>query len=405
MAHKTEKWEELCFDKKRKMFYCQVTAYWKDKSQVIMKKYENGDTYLSNNINFWSAAGWLVSFEGEISNTYYGGKNIVPKNVLKKCNCKCNFWARSKNNINWAQLSDEHPEFKYLFRKMHINGPISLILKLINAYRNHPEIEPLVEAEQYKIAADKRLMKMSLSKRKEIINVIKDIQAPMLDLSIILYCNKHKIKYNDYEAYRECGGDLRLVNLLSAQKVSFRFYRDYVKTAKEMKHNVDDEYWKYPKSVAELHDRVMEEKKAVEEAKNLERKRLLEDSAKALRKTAIRTATTINGYKIFIPTNLDQVKFAADKLKQCLITAGYDKKMFLDYESLLVFIWQDDNKPLATAEITWDKKIAQFYADESDRYNCKPTPELYTVLNTWLADAKLIKPRKRGTYGKIIATA
>ena len=39
--------------------------------------------------------------------------------------------------------------------------------------------------------------------------------------------------------------------------------------------------------------------------------------------------------------------------------------------------------PVATAEVKNDGKIGQFYADERDRSNCLPTPEVKAVFEKW----------------------
>ena len=72
-------------------------------------------------------------------------------------------------------------------------------------------------------------------------------------------------------------------------------------------------------------------------------------------------------------------------LSQCLITAKYDKK-FANGEIILVFIKKDE-VPIATMEVV-GKKIKQFYADEGNKENCRPTPEIKALGEQWLENYK-----------------
>ena len=47
--------------------------------------------------------------------------------------------------------------------------------------------------------------------------------------------------------------------------------------------------------------------------------------------------------------------------------------------------------PIATAEVYYNKKVGQFYADEHDHNNCTPTKEVNDVFYKWL---ETFKPKK-----------
>lgn len=60
---------------------------------------------------------------------------------------------------------------------------------------------------------------------------------------------------------------------------------------------------------------------------------------------------------------------------------------------ILVFI-KKDNQPVATAELFYNKKVGQFYGNETNRENCKPNDEVKKVFYEWLENVKIPKPKK-----------
>lgn len=60
-------------------------------------------------------------------------------------------------------------------------------------------------------------------------------------------------------------------------------------------------------------------------------------------------------------------------------------------KALLLFV-RCNGRPMATAELDNSGKIVQFYADEHDRENMKPTPEAESAVNEWI---KKFKPKFR----------
>ena len=69
-------------------------------------------------------------------------------------------------------------------------------------------------------------------------------------------------------------------------------------------------------------------------------------------------------------------------MHQCLITCDYHIK-YANSEKILVFI-KRNNKPYATAEITKDKQVKQFYLNEKNRDKCHPNDTLREKLNMFL---------------------
>ena len=156
--------------------------------------------------------------------------------------------------------------------------------------------------------------------------------------------------------------------------------------AKRVGHDVEDEYWKYPNDLKKAHDKDMKEQKALDKAKN----KVKELKLQAVVKDMLKFNENVDGYDIFIPDNYDVIKKQCDVLYQCLLRCGYDEKM-IKQDIILVFI-QKDGKPIATAEVKYDKKVGQFYADEHNRGNCLPSKDVEDAFNKWLAD---FKPKKK----------
>ena len=82
------------------------------------------------------------------------------------------------------------------------------------------------------------------------------------------------------------------------------------------------------------------------------------------------------------------------ELHQCLIWANYIDKV-IKQTSLIVMIWDLEDKPIATAELAYNKEVLQFYGDEHDRFNCNPNEEIQNVLNKFLSSIENVTFRKR----------
>ena len=78
----------------------------------------------------------------------------------------------------------------------------------------------------------------------------------------------------------------------------------------------------------------------------------------------------------------------ASVLNQCIIRMNYIDEVNKNY--VLFFILKG-NTPIATCEVTnlLEKKIGQFYADEHDRTNCLPTPEVRNAMLKYLDELKV----------------
>ena len=166
-------------------------------------------------------------------------------------------------------------------------------------------------------------------------------------------------------------------------------YKDYLSMADKVGHNIEDEYWLFPNDVNKAHDKVMEELKNVQATATALKGDYLKAVSQAM---ADEFNATVDGYDIFIPTDMETITKQCDTLYQCLIRNNYVTKV-LNQEEILVFVWKD-GQPIATAEVFYDKKLGQFYGDErghSRGESCLPSEEVQAAFNKWL---ELFEPKK-----------
>lgn len=374
------------YDKRKKQFYCCYNAKYKDKTLDVIKKYEDGSIY-SRNVYFSYLAGYTVSFPGEKSYSY---RSFLGKSILEKY--EKDLWldyniSPSSNIIDKNYIISLDPSIKYLVNKYKGNSSLELV-RLIAIYRKNPEIESLVDLGFTYIATDKRLLKLTKKKKIQIIYFLKNNCNSQENptLSSIFTCIKNNISYKDYPNFIYCGKDKDLFNYLRKHSIDYFYYKDYLRVAKEVGHNINNEYWKYPKDICLFHDKVMKEKENIDNSKNIYKDKCLNEVCKNFLKYNIR----LNGYTVYIPSSLFDISNQARLLNQCLITSNYVDKV-IEQKSILIFIKKDDF-PIATAEIDYNKKLLQFYGNEKDRSNCKPNKEIEDILYSYL---DLIKVYKR----------
>lgn len=384
MGHKCLYKDILVFDNDIKQFYRLITAFWKNKELDVAKVYEDGTVY-GRNITYSYIAGYFVDFPGE-KVRYLGKTYTIEEGEYEEILWNFNLWVDS-SIFDKDYITSKDPSLKYLISKFKGNRN-DLLLKIIAMYRKYPEIEPLVELDQYKLALDNRLHKLTIGKKKEVINFVKEnmVDKQVFDLSKIFTCMKNKIRYKFAAMFKDCKGDRDLFNYLVKQKQTIFFYQDYKEMAIKAGHNFNDNYWKYPKSLIKAHDKVMEECKNIDNALDMILNKQFEIVAHALK----RQERIIDGNCYYIVQEFEDFYKQAEALKQCLVSAGYMKK-FVNQESVLIFIKNSKNEPLGTVEIDYKKRIIQAYGNESDRNNCKLSDEIIDAVNNYIADIKISK--------------
>lgn len=174
-----------------------------------------------------------------------------------------------------------------------------------------------------------------------------------------------------------------------------RFYDDYLYMLEHnhTKHEKSD-YWLFPNTyekLCKLHDKLMQEETAYNEFIRQEREKEEREKKKNRNKKYSKIVSKYNdfssivdGFSIFVPQNTSLWQKQAEVLNQCIISSNYIDKV-VDKSSVLIFIQKND-VPIATVEIGKNNQILQFYCDEHDRQNCKPTEQLRNTFNLWLKD-------------------
>ncbi len=390
MAHRCTYEDRLIFDDELNQFYRLVTAKWKDRTLDVIKIYEDGKFYVRNLIYSY-LAGYLVEFPGEKARyRYASGSYIVEEEEFEEVHWNCNVYAETRF-VDKKYIVLRDPSLKYLITKYKGDRNDEL-LKIIAMYRKYPEIEPLVEIGQCKLALDNRLHKLTKIKKIEVINFVREniTDGQVFDLSKVFTCIKNNIRYKHYETFIKCKDgckdDNDLFKYLIKQGQEYSFYEDYKKMAIKAGHNFDDEYWKHPKSLVKAHDKVLEECKNIDDALDLIISNQFEIVAEKLKKQE----QVIDGNHYYIVQSYEDFCNQANSLKQCLIIAGYMNK-FIKQESVLIFIKNAKNEPLGTVEIDYKKKILQAYGNEYDRSNCRLPSEILEAVNKYIKGIKISK--------------
>ena len=245
----------------------------------------------------------------------------------------------------------------------------------------------MVEIGEYKLAIDKRLHKLSPKKKQEVIRFVKNNSNDVyLDLNKIFICIKNNIEYKFYDTWKACKDNKELFHYLLKQKQTYDFYKDYKKMAIKAGHDFEEDYWKYPHSLLKAHDKVLKECENIDAAVDMVLNKQFEMVASKLKKQE----RVIDGNHYYIVQNPDDFANQANQLKQCLISAGYMKKI-IQQESILIFIKDKELNPIGTVEINYSKKIIQAYGDESNRSNCLLPSEIMDAAKKYIDGIKVRK--------------
>jgi hypothetical protein len=364
------------------------------------------------NIAFVNMGGYLVEFPGEVYNYRYGqGKYTKQLEDWQDCRAKFQLWCpnhldkKSKENI-----LELYPQFEYVLKKMnHQDQRIDNVFEILSIWKDHPEIEGLIALGLYDVAKNKNLFRLTLPKRKQIIQwICKNAKNGQIKLKLkeIQMIIKHKMTLEEYDDYQKTSGghyvrgkygttrwvmtDIDTWRYLkkkypdsySTSNIT-SYYYDYLSMCERAGHNIDDPYWKFPSDMYKSHDKVSEELKNMANAAEGLQGEYLKAIMKPL---ADKFDAVVDGYKIFIPTEYEDIKKQCDTLYQCLIRNNYVNKV-IQQEEILVFVWKEDGTPIATAEVFYDKKLGQFYGDErghSRGESCLPSDDVQTAFNKWL---------------------
>lgn len=397
-----------------------VNARYKDNSLDVMKEIEpnvleNEPVYYYRNIEFSNMGGYLVSFPGEVYRYRYSLDKYTVK-VEDWADYSSKFMLYCMNMIDdrsEANIIEVYPNFKYVLNKMNPNDKrIERIFELLQVWKKHPEIEGLCQLGFYEIALNGHLFKLTPPKRKQIIKWIMEhkdvVEHPQyMKLVHIQKMIKYKLTVDEYidwdrnhpiissysrHGYNRTTWNCDIPTFFYLKKHGFkdfstqdiaRLYHDYLNMAKQAGHDMTDKYWLYPSDINKAHAKVMEELANLK----ITASALQGDYLKAvMQPLADKFNAKVDGYDIFLPTDIDTIKKQCEDLYQCLLRNNYVNNVLMQ-EEILVFIWKD-GKPQATAQVFYNKEVGQFYADERGHArgeSCEPSEEIKNAFKKWFS--------------------
>ena len=370
-----------------------------EKKLDVYKQYENGRCVCRN--IYYSYAGYFVAFPGDITSLYSNKTCQFLQELDDWGECKrISFVSRLLNDDEKDIVIQKYSDFKYILRKFPVS--IENTFLQISIWKDHKEIEYVLASGFDKVAMNKMFWRLSEKNKKNIIPFIRNNQEynflSLLDIQTII---KHRIDVEEFARYRKfCLGCTRIS--FDLYKYLFKIgkcdingvflYNDYLNLLLQTQHDSECDYWKYPKNLQEKHDELVVEVEKIQELKikeQLEKKQ--KDYINVVKKFS-RFSKKIDGYDIYVPQTVNDIKFQADKLHQCLVSADYISQV-IDKNCVLVFI-RKKGEPIATVQLFKDDRIGQFYTNELDRNNCLPDDNLRNVFNKWLEYKKYYKTVK-----------
>ncbi len=334
-----------------------------------------------------------------------------------------------------------YPNFRYLAKKSKIESLADLMSKLELWISNH-DLELVLAAGFEKVGMNKNFWRLTPKNRKETclfmrkyplckslnLKEVRDAMRsdnPSLCVEYFCYVPSY---YRPDKRYPGCYySDITFEVYKYLKKARKKFvstydeedkamnqlvmlYRDYKSMLHTSEHPENDDYWRFPSDLNAFHNRLVEENRIKEEARILaraeEERKENEKRAKAFKRIAKKFAEvngTVDGYSIFVTDNYNEWEKQAKTLHQCICACGYYQGT-ADGEYTIVFI-QKEGVPVATAQFYNDGGLGQFYGDEIDRANCKPSEQVRAALEKWLETVpkskfKKAKPRQRKSAKK-----
>lgn len=169
------------------------------------------------------------------------------------------------------------------------------------------------------------------------------------------------------------------------KNISYSQYRHYMDVITELKVDIQDEYWKHPNNFNKMLDKAEKQLNEIHRINDLE----LQKKYKKIVEKYIKNNPykKIDGYEIFIPETIEEIRKQAEVLNQCLMRCNYPQKI-IDTDCILIFM-QKDGKPVATCELDRnDKIIKQFHQDQKDYSQCQATEEQKIAMKKYLDNWK-----------------
>jgi hypothetical protein len=296
-------------------------------------------------------------------------------------------------------ICDKYPAFRYVLNKWC--GTRSQTMAVLKVWKEHPEVELPLSLGYYDIIFNKSfytMKKEDLKKCYKYMNENRELNLSVTDLKVIIKYGE-EVADMSFRAKSIMGRRVKISDVKWVVNLYEKYYKDnswglrndyenYKDLCIYFDKDMKDEYWAHPKNLKERLEELRSQRENI---------RMLEETVKLKKKMARYTRAikrfegwdrTIDGYNIIIPKTVEQWEKQASVLHQCIIRMNYMDEVNKNY--VLFFILKGDT-PIATCEVTnlLEKKIGQFYADEYDRSNCLPTPEVRNAMLKYLDELQV----------------
>ena len=375
-----------------------VNARWATKKTSgdldVYKIYEDGHELVRNlNYNYY---GFYYVYTSEIDDW---SEPVITVNSFRKGK------SMAVTDAEIDLVKSRLPEFRWLLDKVvkTYMGTLTRarLWEFMEAWKRWPECERLFNGGYETLCLSEPFAKAPYIQQHKIFEFLRshpEVKDP--GWGEILYIMKKGITQEEYKRCRALRVGIEKCRYLTKQTTSRysdvyavqRLYEDYILMAEKAGHNVKEDYWKFPKDLRKSHDKVLKDYNAIIEAEKLARAKELRKEErekkrkfKAVAQKFSKSIARMGGLKAFIPQDIRSVSAQAHSLHQCLLAADYIESVS-NRECLLVFIADDNGKPVATAEISRSGKIDQFYADQKEFRDdaMKPSDKAQNVLDKWL---------------------
>ena len=357
----------------------------------VFKEYEGGHT-VCRNVYYGTMGGYRVAFPNEKVSLYREGYNTFEQKLEEYGECRIpafQYHSRKLNEQEKELICSKYPDFKYVLKKYE--GTIAETLELLKIWKEHKEVELVLACGFTSLVFNKSFWKMTEQKRKEVAMFIKknpDYQyKPLSTVQTVLkyklsdqdleeyeiFCDSYgKVKYDVFRYLEKCGLD---------DFSGVQLYHDYWNLLKQTQHSRTENYWRFPKNLAQKHQVLLKEVEQIKELKEKEKiKTKQEQYFKAVKKL-LKYKLEVDGYSVYIPESVEDISFQAKILNQCLITNDYISRV-INKRCVLVFI-RKNGCPIATAELFKGDVIGQFYCNQNNK-NYLPNKKIKEVMNKWI---------------------
>lgn len=285
-----------------------------------------------------------------------------------------------------------YPNFKYIHKK-YPNIYRHDLFSIAKHWIKNPKMELLLNMKLPNLAFNKTFFRYNEKKQRKIVDFYlhkcNGILYNLCDVEGAIKENTTPETFNEYRSKcRKLSIPFAKWVTLKAKEIPLFDYKRHMERLKDsFPEKAKDPYWTEFKNVADFHrkeNKIIKEIKHIEELKDAEKAAALQ-TAYSLATKRYHWNGNFNGLEVYVPENTKDIENQAKKLNQCLIANNYIQRVIAK-KCILVFIKDENGKPLATAELTGKKKahVSQFYGNELDRDNCKPSQNCVVALDGFM---------------------